>query len=200
MRSQEAASGAPRVAGIVLAAGTSSRFGRTKQAVEVGGRPLVQHAVDALAGAGVDELVVVLGHDAETVRAVLRLPPNGRTVLNPDFARGQSTSLAAGLRAASPACVGAVVLLADQPGITAEHVRMLVERFLAERPPIARLRFRDGPGPAVLGAEVWPEAMELSGDTGARELMARHRVLAVDVDELVPPDVDRPEDLPPPAS
>ncbi|HZP90525.1 MAG TPA: nucleotidyltransferase family protein [Actinomycetota bacterium] len=189
------------IAGIVLAAGTSSRFGRTKQTVEVAGRPLVQHAVDALAAAGVDEIVVVLGHDAEAVRRALRLPPNGRAVLNPDFARGQSTSLAAGLRAASPTCAGAVVLLADQPGITASHVRTLVERFLAERPRIARLRFRDGPGPAVLGVEVWPQAMALAGDTGARELMARNPgwVLTVDVDEPAPPDVDRPEDLAPPA-
>lgn len=184
------------ITGIVLAAGTSSRFGATKQLFEVAGKPLVQHAVDAAAGGGVDEIVVVLGHEAGRITPVLRLPPNARVVVNPDYEEGQSTSLSTGLAAADPASDAAVVLLADQPGIAAAHVRLLVEAFRANPAPILRLRFRDGPGPALLSRAVWAEASRLEGDTGARVLITARpdRVREVPVDEELPPDLDTPED------
>jgi CTP:molybdopterin cytidylyltransferase MocA len=77
-------------------------------------------------------------------------------------------------------------------------VRALVDGFRTKRPRIARLRFRDGPGPALLSRETWPEAMRLEGDTGARALMAQHSewVEDVAVDEDTPADLDAPEDLP----
>ncbi|MEW6058924.1 MAG: nucleotidyltransferase family protein [Actinomycetota bacterium] len=186
------------ITGVVLAAGTSSRFGHTKQLLELDGKPLVQHAVDAAVGAGLDEVLVVLGHKAERVEAALRLPSNARTVLNPNFERGQSTSLAAGLEAADAGSDAAVVLLADQPRITSEHVLTLVRGFESRRPRIVRLRFRDGPGPALLSREIWPEAIRLQGDTGARGLIAEHPqwVDDVAVDEDSPIDLDTPEDLP----
>ena len=182
------------ITGVVLAAGTSSRFGRTKQLAELQGKPLVQHAIDA--AAAVDEVVVVLGHDAERVREALDLPENARVVVNPDFERGQASSLAAGLAAADPASDAAVVLLADQPGIAASHVRALADAFRARGSRIVRLRFRDGPGPALLSREVWDDAVSLTGDTGARALIAVHPewVEEVDVDADAPPDVDTPDD------
>jgi molybdenum cofactor cytidylyltransferase len=185
------------ITGIVLAAGTSSRFGRTKQLLQLNGKPLVQHAVDAAAAGGLDEIVVVLGHDAERVGASLHLPPSGRTVLNRSYEAGQSTSLAAGLDAAGPESDAAVVLLADQPGITAEHLRALVDGFESGRPLVVRLRFRDGPGPALLSREVWDEARRLAGDTGAREIITAHPewVKEIVVDSDAPADVDRPADL-----
>ena len=184
------------ITGIVLAAGISSRFGAAKQLFEVAGKPLVQHAVDAAAGGGVDEIVVVLGHEAGRIEPVLRLPPNARAVVNPDYEEGQSTSLSTGLAAADPASDAAVVLLADQPGIAARHVRLLVEAFRTNPAPILRLRFRDGPGPALLSRAVWPEASRLEGDTGARALIAARpdRVREVPVDEDLPPDLDTPGD------
>lgn len=182
---------------VVLAAGEATRFGRTKQVHELAGKPLVQHAVDAAAGAGLDEVVVVVGHDAHRVRAALRLPASGRVVENPRYAEGLATSLAAGLDACHPASEGAVVLLADQPGIAARHVRLLADAFRRTGAWIVRLRFRDGPGPALLSRAAWDEARGLSGDVGARALIDRHRdrVIEVAVDEAVPTDVDRPEDL-----
>jgi len=185
------------ITGIVLAAGTSSRFGRTKQLFELEGKPLVQHAVDAATAAGLDEVVVVLGHDAERVGASLLLPASGRTVFNPSYEAGQSTSLTAGLNAAGPESEAAVVLLADQPGITSQHLRALVDTFEAGRPSIVRLRFRDGPGPALLSREVWGEARRLAGDTGAREIIAAHPgwVKEIVVESDAPVDVDRPPDL-----
>jgi len=186
------------ISAVVLAAGTSTRFGRPKQLEPLGGVPLVQHVVDAAAGGGVDEIVVVLGHDAEAVRDALHLPPNGRAVVNPRFAQGQSTSIAAGLGACDPSSEAAVVLMADQPSISPRHVRALLEGFTDTGAEIVRLGFRDGPGPALLARSVWPEVAALTGDIGARALFEARpeHIRWVHVDEDAPPDVDRPEDLP----
>jgi molybdenum cofactor cytidylyltransferase len=185
------------ISAVVLAAGEATRFGRTKQVEVVRGKPLVQHAVDAAVEAGLDEILVVLGHDAEVVEGAVRLPSRGRVVPNPMFASGIASSLAAGLRAADGASDAAVVLLADQPGVTASHVRMLVDAFEHRASPIVRLRFRSGPGPALLSRSVWAEAEALGGDDGARVLMQRHPgwVEDVDVGGEAPVDVDEPSDL-----
>lgn len=181
---------------VVLAAGTGSRFGGTKQLARLRGKPLAQHAIDA-ATSEVDEIVVVLGHDAEAVEASLVLPAHARVVRNPRYAEGQASSLAAGLAACSPRSEAAVVLLADQPGVRPEHVRALVRAF-RERPARAlRLRFADAPGPALLAREIWPELTELRGDVGARAWLDAHpeAVRWVVLDEPAPADVDLPEDL-----
>lgn len=185
------------ISAIVLAAGPSTRFGGTKQLEPVRGKPLPQHAIDAALEAGVDEILVVLGHEAKRVRSALRLPGHARCIENPWYASGMASSLAAGLRAADASSQGAIVLLGDQPGITAQHIRVLMDAFHARRSPIVRLRFRSGPGPALLSRQVWGEAMALEGDVGARALMDRHPDLVEDVDVSgdAPPDVDARADL-----
>ena len=185
------------ISALVLAAGAATRFGRTKQLEVVRGRPLPQHAVDAALEAGVEEIVVVLGHDADAVEASLTLPARARTVRNAAYASGIASSLATGLRALGGGCDAAVVLLGDQPGIRAGHVRALLEAFQERSSPIVRLRFRSGPGPALLARETWAEAQALEGDAGARVLIERHPEWVEDV-ELggeAPVDVDTPADL-----
>jgi molybdenum cofactor cytidylyltransferase len=186
------------ISGIVLAAGSGRRFGATKQLAPYRGRPLAQHAVDALASAGVGEVVVVTGHDADRVERAIALPPQGRFVRNPDHATGQSSSLGAGLHDLADDSEAAVVLLADQPGVTDAEVRALIDAFERARGRIVRISYADGPGPALLSREVYAEAGHLHGDVGARALMASHRdwVEEVAVPFRAPPDVDRPEDLP----
>jgi molybdenum cofactor cytidylyltransferase len=185
------------ISGIVLAAGTGSRFGGTKQLVLLHGKPLVQHAVDALVDARVDEVVLVTGHDAVRVAAAVTLPDAGRIVYNPAFADGQATSLAAAIHALDDESEGAVVLMADQPGVTPEVLRALIDRFRATRMQIVRATYRDGPGPSLLSREIYGEAGHLHGDVGARVLAASHPewVDEVPVDADVPQDVDLPEDL-----
>ena len=90
------------VVALVLAAGAGTRMGSPKQLLPVGGRPMLQHAVDAAAAGELGELVVVLGHAAREVAAALTLPPGARVVVNDRHAEGQATSLASGL-AAMPA-------------------------------------------------------------------------------------------------
>lgn len=185
------------ISAIVLAAGEGRRFGGTKQLALAGGKPLAQYAVDAAAGGGVGEIVVVLGHDKERVEEALELPENARVVVNERYREGQATSLAAGIDSLDGSSDAVVVLLADQPGITAEDVRSLARMYALRRTPVVRLRFRDGPGPALLSREIWHEVLALTGDTGARVLFEAHPELVeeVHVDEDAPVDVDVREDL-----
>jgi molybdenum cofactor cytidylyltransferase len=91
----------------------------------------------------------------------------------------------------------AVVLMADQPGITAEDVRALARMHGLRRTPVVRLMFRDAPGPALLSREIWHEVLAIEGDTGARALIDAHPELVeeIHVDENAPVDVDVREDL-----
>lgn len=185
------------ISGIVLAAGESRRYGATKQVVEVDGSPMAQHPIRILTDAGVDEILVVTGHEADAVEAALALPPIGRFVRNERYRDGQSSSLAAALHAVDPDSEAAVVLQGDQPGVSPEEVRGLISTFRETRGAIVRIRYADGPGPALLSREVYAEAGHLHGDVGARVLIASHPewVVEVPVDRPGPRDVDRPEDL-----
>jgi CTP:molybdopterin cytidylyltransferase MocA len=185
------------ISGVVLAAGEGRRFGGTKQIAELDGKPLAQHAIDALATAEVREILVVTGHDAETVERSLILPSSGRFVRNPAYRDGQSTSLAAGLHEIDADSQAAVILMGDQPGITAEHVDAMIAVYRATRKQIVRLRFSDGPGPSLLSREIYAEAGHLHGDVGARVLIASHPEWLEEVafDGPAPLDIDTPDDL-----
>jgi molybdenum cofactor cytidylyltransferase len=187
------------ITGVVLAAGTSSRLrgGRPKQLLELADRPLVQHAVDAAAAAGLDEIVVVTGHEADDVEGALTLPPNGRAVRNQAFAQGMAGSLRIGLDAADRASEAAVILLADQPGVSADAIRSVVAAFRRSGSPFVLATYRDRSGhPIVIGKDAWSLLQQLEGDVGAREVIAAHPelVVSVEVGGPVPADVDTWED------
>ena len=181
----------------MLAAGEGRRFGGTKQLASLDGKPLAQHAIDTLSQAGVNEMLVVTGHDADAVEAALTLPACGRFVRNVAYRDGQATSLAAAFHEVADHSEATVVLMADQPGITTGDVVALIERFRATRKQIVRLRFADGPGPALLSREIYAEAGHLHGDVGARVLIASHPewVEEVEVGRGAPRDIDLPGDL-----
>ncbi len=170
------------VVGVVLAAGSSRRMGEAKQLLPLAGRPLLQHVLDAAAGAELDAIVLVLGHEADAVRAAVRLPANARAVVNAGHAAGQSSSLACGLAvaAASVDAAAALVLLGDQPQVTSRIIADVVAAFRCGRAPVVRPVWTaaDGakrPGhPVVLARAVWPAVAALSGDQGARVLLEQH--------------------------
>jgi molybdenum cofactor cytidylyltransferase len=187
------------IAAVVLAAGRATRFGSPKQLARVGDRALVQHAVDAAAGGGVDEVVVVLGHEADRIERELSLPPNARVVINTSYAEGQSTSLRAGIAAIPDEADGAVILLADQPGVTAADVDAVIRAHASSGAPVVRARFRGTPGhPILISRALFPEVGRTTGDAGARDVVRGHagEVVHVEIDRDPPHDVDSPEDLP----
>jgi molybdenum cofactor cytidylyltransferase len=184
------------VSAIVLAAGGGSRFGGGKLLAKLGGQPIIEAVLDNLREAPVDEIIVVVGADAERLREVCERY-GVRTVANEEWERGQSTSVLAGLRT----CGGraAVVLLGDQPFVGAEVVDRLVAAF-AEGAKVAVATYGGKRrNPVLFSREVWPllEA-GLTGDEGARSVLRRHPELVVEVPcEGVgdPTDVDTREDL-----
>jgi len=184
-----------RVTGLVLAAGASRRMGRPKQLIVMDGRPLVVHAVEALRGGGLDDVLVVLGASAEAVAAVL--PAGVRTVVNPDHATGQASSLRAGLAALDEGTDAVVAMVCDRPGVTAAAVRDVVAAASADpRFPAVTARYDDVRGhPVLLRREAFPALMALTGDTGARAILGDLPVLEVPVPGPAPPDYDTPEDL-----
>lgn len=184
------------IAGLVLAAGASTRMGRQKLLLPVGGRALVRLAVERALAAGLQEVVVVVGGDATAVQEALAGLPV-RTVVNPRFAEGLSTSLRAGLAALDPDTEAVVVTLGDQPLVDPEVTRRLVAAYRARGAPVVVARYRDGRGhPVLFAASVFPELQAASGDEGGRAVIARvpERVVEVPVDAPAPADVDTPED------
>lgn len=188
--------------GVVLAAGASARMGRPKQSLPVGDRCLLQRAVDAALASRLDEVIVVLGHCADEIRAALALPAGSRAraIVNPDFARGQSTSLQRGLRAADARSQALAVLLGDQPFVSAGLIDRVAEAFLAAGSALARPVYPDAGGmpghPVFLARRVWPQIEDLSGDQGARALLSARPdwLLEVPVEGDPPLDVDTWED------
>lgn len=184
------------IAGVILAAGASTRLGRPKQLLVLQGQPVLQWVVD-VAAAELEETVLVLGHEAARVESRLGMPSNVRVVLNPDYGDGQASSLQAGLRALGPEIDAAVILLGDQPGIRPDAVRGAIEAYRRTGQPLVRTEYRGRPGhPVLLDRSVWPDVMELEGDRGAREILADRTegVVRVEREEEPPVDLDTPED------
>ena len=186
------------LAAVVLAAGESTRMGTPKQLLELGGRPMLQHVVDAAVGAGLAPVIVVLGHEAGRVEAALELARSARAVVNPEYRSGQASSLRAGLDSLGDEVDAAVILLGDQPDVTPEIIARVVESWRASGLPIARACSGGAPGhPVVVDRSEWPAWRRLTGDEGARRLIARHPERAVDVDlaHERPSDIDTPADF-----
>ena len=185
------------ITAIVLAAGSSSRLGRPKQLLDLGGRPVLQHVIDAAAQAGLDEIAVIVGHAAEQVAEAVNLPPQARLVHNPDHAMGQSTSLRAGLRAANPTSGAAVVLLGDQPGVRLDAIAAVAQVWREGEGPIVQASYQGRLAhPTLFDRSLWPELEGAAGDEGARGLLAVHPewVRPVEVGGRPPDDIDTEQD------
>jgi xanthine dehydrogenase accessory factor len=188
-----------RIAGVVLAAGMSSRMGKNKLVMPLHGKPLVRHAVEAALTAALDPVIVVIGHEPAAIRDALGdLPVH--FVQNHAFAEGLSTSLRAGIRAVPPTCDGAMILLGDMPDISPELIDRTVSAFdPAQSRTICVATSQGEPGhPVLWGRRFFSGIEQLQGDTGARSLMALYanhvcEVEAVDGAPLT--DIDTPEAL-----
>ena len=183
-----------RAAGLVLAAGGSSRLGRPKQLLPYGDGVLLDRVLSVARAIGLGQLVVALGGSRDDVRAAVDL--TGFDIAdNPDFAAGCSSSIAAALPALHADTDVLVLLLGDQPGVTAATVHAL----LAGRgdAPIAVCRYDDGIGhPFAFDRSVLPVLAELHGDKAVWKLLEQRaaEVREVRISGAIPIDVDTEDD------
>jgi molybdenum cofactor cytidylyltransferase len=183
---------------IVLAAGESKRMGRIKQLLDVSGKPLLQHILDGIPKTEVDEVILVLGHEAERIRETIdtsRL----KVVINPDYPKGMITSIQRGLQALDDRSEAFFIVLADQPGIEPRVYNSLIREFRNRFPGktifLPAYKGRRG-HPALFSVKHRCEAFRIEGDRGFREVLERvpQEVFLVELEsESIIHDLDTPE-------
>ncbi len=193
------------VAALLLAAGRSTRMGDANKLLQsVGGVAMVRLVAETLNASSAAPLIVVTGHQAGAVARVLEDLP-AILVHNARFAEGLSTSLQAGLAALPPSSRAVLVALADMPWVKPATVDALAAAFAPHRGAEIAIPTHQGQrgNPVLIGRRFFSELGGLTGDHGARPMIARHgdAVIEVPVDDPgILRDIDRPEDLPGPAS
>jgi molybdenum cofactor cytidylyltransferase len=185
------------VAGVVLAAGLSSRMGTNKMLLELGGKTVLRRAVETAIAAKLSPLLVVLGNERQRAEHELR-GLDCTPLFNPDFAQGMNTSLRAGISAMPDNVAGALVMLADMPFVTAAMIDELLRKWRAAKPPLAVSLYGDVLAPPTLyGRELFAELRALEGDGCGKRVVKRHRAEALEVSW--PPaaltDLDVPDDF-----
>ncbi len=194
------AKAAPRIAGLLLAAGQSRRMGETnKLLAEVAGQPMVAHAAQALAGADIEGLTAVTGHEPEAVRAAIA-SCEATFVHNPDYDAGLSTSLQRGIAALPEEADGVVICLADMPRVTSAAIDRLIAAFdPAEGRAICVPTHRGKRGnPVLFARRFFAEMQDLAGDVGAKALIGAYEDQVVEVempDDAILADIDTPDAL-----
>ncbi len=171
---------APAVAGVLLAAGSSVRLGRNKLLLELGGETVVRRAARVAVEAGLDPVVVVLGHEAERVREELNGLPCV-VVVNPDHTRGAGTSVRTGVARVSETKADALVLiLADMPLVTADMIAALVGRRRETGAPLVVSRYGDTQAPpSLFERSLFPELLASDDKSCAKPVIRRHAAEAV---------------------
>ncbi|KKK46276.1 hypothetical protein LCGC14_3164160, partial [marine sediment metagenome] len=162
------------ISAILLAAGKSRRMGRPKLLMPFGQSTIVEQAIDNLLGSVVDEVIVVLGHGYEEAIKTLVTKPV-RLVTNPDYERGMSTSIIAGLNLVDSQAQAVMLALGDQPLITSRTINKLVKEFYNHDKGIALPTCQGRRGhPILFAIKYKEELLELRGDMGGRQIIKDH--------------------------
>jgi molybdenum cofactor cytidylyltransferase len=178
------------IVGVILAGGSSSRLGRLKQLLPLGDRPILAHTLAHALAADLDAVIVVLGHEAATVRGQIDFA-GARVVVNDDYREGQSTSLRAGLAALPPDADAALFILGDQPLIgPAVHDALIAARRATGAPIVLPTYAGVRGNPALIARELFPELARVSGDQGARGVIRAHSAAVHEVPIAGPPPTD----------
>jgi molybdenum cofactor cytidylyltransferase len=191
---------ARNIAGLVMAAGRSSRMGgQNKLLAEIGGRPLVRIVAEAVLGSKARPVFVVTGHQRERVEAALSGLPV-RFVHNSQFADGLGTSLGTGIAALPPEADGVIVCLGDMPQVDSATMDRLIGALAPEKGALVAVPTMNGQrgNPVVWSRRFFPELMTVEGDIGARHLIGRYSEAVVEVPlsgSATLTDIDTPEAL-----
>jgi molybdenum cofactor cytidylyltransferase len=177
-----------QVSAIVLAAGTSTRMGRAKQLLPLGGTTVLAQTLDKVRSARVAEIILVLGASAEAIRQ--QLPPSLldglKVVVNQAYGKGMASSLHEGLAALDQRSDAALIILGDQPFIRPQTLDQIVDGYRRSRAKIVIPSYQGNRGnPVLLDRSVFSEVMALEGDVGCRAIFGNHleAILKVEVED-----------------
>jgi molybdenum cofactor cytidylyltransferase len=166
------------VAGILLAAGTSSRMGCNKLLFDLHGESVLRGAARRALAGGLAPLLVVLGHQAERARQQLD-GLDCRPVINPEYDQGITSSLKAGMSALPPEAAAVMVLLADMPLVSNEMVAAMVARYRSTRAPLVISDYEGVNAPPMLyDRSLFAELAAMTGGGCGRQVVKRHRAAA----------------------
>jgi len=186
-----------RIAGVILAAGASRRMGQNKMLLELEGESLVRRAAKRALGAGLSPVVVVIGHEADRLRAELKDLPLEFAV-NPDYTGPTSGSLHQGLNKLGPDVNAAVIMLGDMVRVTAETLAMLIAAARGTAAPLVVSRYGDVTAPPLLFRRaLFGELLAWTGEGCGKAVVQvhKHEAMYVDRPEALLADVDTPEDF-----
>jgi len=186
----------PAVFAAVLAAGESQRFGRSKMCESMQGETLVRRAARLAREVCGDRSILVVGHEGAAVSAAAGDAPQF-VIVNDRYEEGIGGSIALAAKAVSHVADGLLLLLADQPLVTAEHLRALVSEWHGEDDVIVATAFSGTMGPPVLFPRGAFAALgELTGDQGAKALLQNSKFDVTTISfEDAAIDIDTPSDL-----
>jgi xanthine dehydrogenase accessory factor len=183
---------------VILAAGGSRRLGRPKQLVEIAGQSLVRRAAETALSAGSGSVHVVVGAEVDRVRTALDGLPV-ELLINEAWREGMASSIRAAIETIEQRdrpVETLILMLCDQPGVTGDVLRRLLEAYRATRAPVVASRYPEGPGvPALFHAELFPALKSLDGDIGARQLIRHLDRDVVTIPFAMPDDIDTAEDV-----
>jgi molybdenum cofactor cytidylyltransferase len=182
---------------VVLAGGESRRFGRPKQLIPWGDKPLLAHVVDRVLASALRIVIVVTGYEGEQVAKTVADRPVV-VVHNPRWAAGLSTSVQVGIAALPADVEAALFIMADQPGLTPQIIDALLRRYDETLAPIVVPLYGGRRGnPVLFDRRMFAELQQVQGDRGGRDLIEKYRQM-VEFVEVGPPqaalDIDTPED------
>ena len=167
------------VSAIILAAGESRRMGKeNKLLLAVHGRPMIRHVVEAVCAADAGEQIVVLGHEAEQVKAVLSDLPV-QFVMNPDYREGMSTSIHAGVKAANDDAIGFMICLSDMPFITSKEYELLLSAYQSlhasdDKAILVPVYQEQRGNPVLISTAFKPAILSHQGTVGCKSIVKQH--------------------------
>ncbi len=184
------------ISAVILAAGESRRMGQVKQLMPLGDSTILEQVIDNVMNSNVNELIVVLGYKAEEVKKTIR-SKQVKTVINPDYVQGMSTSIVAGIKMVNRDTRAVMIVLGDQPFIDSKTINDLITAFSINDKGIVIPVFQGRRGnPVIFSIKYKNELLNLKGDIGGRDIVSRN---PDDVQELmvncegVLTDIDTPE-------
>src|SRR5260221_8643253 len=170
---------------IVLAAGSSSRMGRSKQLLKIDSETLIRKTVKTVVGAGANETLVVLGADIEKIKNELS-DLSVYTVTNPEFEKGMGNSLKCGLKYVmkkNSEAEAVMILVCDQPLLNSVHLKKIVEEYLTTKSPIVASFYSGSNGvPALFNKSMFGKLLTIEDQHGAKKAIGQNPALVKSID------------------